>query len=167
VKTSNNQPSELIYEQGSMPEIFFLINKITKNLDKFQRMVLRETHLTPPQYAVLNALDSSGKDTHALSLSHLAQICYSSRPTMTHLIDTLETKNIVKRVPNPKDRRSLLVTLTPKGKRMKKEAPSVNNIFAECCSIFDPNESDTLSLLLNKLNSTLKGYLKYDENKKD
>ncbi|MHA1946868.1 MAG: hypothetical protein ACW97W_12255, partial [Candidatus Hodarchaeales archaeon] len=61
MKTRINQLSELNYEEGSIPEIFSLITKITKNLDKFQRMVLSKTQLTPPQYSVLNALGISGE----------------------------------------------------------------------------------------------------------
>ncbi|MHA2107630.1 MAG: MarR family winged helix-turn-helix transcriptional regulator, partial [Candidatus Hodarchaeales archaeon] len=158
MKTSMNQPSELIYEQGSMPEIFSHITKISKNLDKFQRMVLNKTQLTPPQYSVINFLGISGKD--GLSLTQLANSCYSSRSTMTHLIDTLERKEFVKRVPNPNDRRSLLVKLTSKGNKLKNEVPSVNHIYADCCSILNSEESDTLSFLLKKLNKALKGYLK-------
>ncbi len=158
MKTREDQHPELIYEQGSMPEIFSLINKIAKNLDKFQRMVLSKTQLTPPQYSVLNALGLRGDN--GLSLSQLARICYSSRPTMTYLIDTLEEKKVVKRVPNPRDRRSLLVKLTSEGKMLKKEAPSVNNIYADCCSILNLEESQGLSLLLKKLNKALKGFLK-------
>jgi DNA-binding MarR family transcriptional regulator len=149
------QQEELNYEEGSMPEIFSLVNKIAKNLDKFQRMVLSETQLTPPQYSVINALGLRGEN--GLSLSQLARLCYSSRPTMTNLIDTLEEKKIVKRVPNPEDRRSLLVKLTPEGKMLKKQTPSVNHIYADCCSILNPEESQSLSLLLNK------GFLKYDD----
>ncbi|MHA1975490.1 MAG: MarR family winged helix-turn-helix transcriptional regulator [Candidatus Hodarchaeales archaeon] len=158
MNTTINQLSELNYEEGSIPEIFSLVQKITKNLDKFQRMVLSETQVTPHQYSVVRALGISGEN--GLSLSQLAQVCYSSRPTMTYLIDALEKKNVVKRIPNPNDRRSLLVKLTSKGNLLKKEAPSVIQIYADCCSILNPKESQNLSLLLKKLNKALKDYLK-------
>ncbi|MHA2226829.1 MAG: MarR family winged helix-turn-helix transcriptional regulator [Candidatus Hodarchaeales archaeon] len=157
MKTTNDQILELNYAQGSMPEIFSLVNKVSKNLDKFQRMVLNKTNLTPPQYAVINALGVLGEQ--GLSLSQLANICYSSRPTMTNLIDILEAKNLVKRVSNPKDRRSLLVKLTTTGKAKQKGAPTVDHIYADCCSILDPEESRNLSLFLKKVNKALKGYL--------
>lgn len=158
MKPGSNQISELNYAQGSMPDIFSLVNKIGKNLSKFQRMVLNETSLTPPQYSVLNALGVKGEK--GLSLSQLADLSYSSRPTMTYLIDTLERKKLVKKVPNPNDRRSLLVKLTSEGKTLRKEAPSVDHIYADCCSILNPEESQNLSLLLEKLNKALKSYLK-------
>jgi DNA-binding MarR family transcriptional regulator len=158
MKTQSNQLSELNFVQGSMPEIFSLITKITKNLDKFQRMVLNKTTLTPPQYSVLNTLSMKGESS--LSLSQLASLSYSSRSTMTNLIDTLEKKKFVKRDPNPTDRRSLLVKLTSKGKMLMKEAPSINHIYADCCSILNPEESQKMSLLLRKVNKDLMGYLK-------
>jgi hypothetical protein len=43
---------------------------------------------------------------------------------------------------------------------LMKEAPSVNHIYADCCSILNPEESQNLSLLLSKLNKDLMGYLK-------
>ncbi|MHA1940458.1 MAG: MarR family winged helix-turn-helix transcriptional regulator, partial [Candidatus Hodarchaeales archaeon] len=107
MKTQSNQPTDMIYEQGSIPYVFSLITKINKNLDKFQRMVLNKTALTPPQYSVLNTLGMKGEN--GLSLSQLASLNYNSRSTMTNLIDTLEKKQLVRRVPNPTDRRSLLV----------------------------------------------------------
>ena len=158
MKTKNDQILELNYAEGSLPEIFSLVNRLTKHLDKFQRMVLNETNLTPPQYAVINALGILGEE--GLSLSQLANVCYSSRPTMTNLIDTLEAKRLVKRVSNPNDRRSLLVKLTPEGKTKRKGAPSVDHMYADCCSILNPEESQNLSLLLTKVNKALKGYLK-------
>ncbi|MHA2214886.1 MAG: MarR family winged helix-turn-helix transcriptional regulator [Candidatus Hodarchaeales archaeon] len=157
MKPTINQLSELNYEEGSIPEIFSIVNKITKNLDKFQRLVLSKTQLTPPQYSVLNTLGILGED--GLTLSQLAKACYSSPPTMTHLIDTLEKKKVVKRVPNPDDRRSLLVKLTLEGNSAIKEAPSVKTIYADCCSILNPEEKHDLSLLLKKLNRALKGFL--------
>jgi DNA-binding MarR family transcriptional regulator len=157
MKSIENQISELEYAQGSMPEIFSLINKISKNLNKFQRMVLNETNLTPSQYSALNALGLRGEN--GLSLSQLASLCYSSRPTMTNLIDTLEEKKLVKREPNQDDRRSLLVKLTSEGNILREQAPSVEHIYADCCSILTPGESQNLSVLLTKLNTTLKGYL--------
>jgi hypothetical protein len=39
-------------------------------------------------------------------------------------------------------------------------APSVNHIYADCCSILSPEESENLSVLLNRLNKDLMGYLK-------
>ncbi len=157
MNTQMNQEPDLNYEKGSMPDIFSLVTKISKNLDKFQRMVLNKTQLTPAQYSVINALGNVG--VNGLSLTQLAKICYSSKPTMTHLIDTLENKELVKRVPNPSDRRSLMVQLTPEGNKMKTEVPPVNHIYADCCSILTPEESDKLSLLLKKVNYALKGYL--------
>jgi DNA-binding MarR family transcriptional regulator len=157
MKPTINQLAEVNYEEGSIPEIFSVVNKITKNLDKFQRMVLSKTQLTPPQYSVLNTLGISGEN--GLTLSQLAKACYSSPPTMTHLIDTLEKKKVVKREPNPYDRRSLLVKLTSEGNKAINEAPSVKNIYADCCSILNPEEKHDLSLLLKKLNKALKGFL--------
>ncbi|MHA2296411.1 MAG: MarR family winged helix-turn-helix transcriptional regulator [Candidatus Hodarchaeales archaeon] len=139
------------HEIGSMPEVFDLVNKVTKKLDRFQRLVIRETGLTPPQYNVLSVL----KESDGFQLSHLASACYSSRSTMTSLVDTLEKKGLVRREPNPKDRRSILVYLTEKGKTLKQAVPSLDLIFGSCCSGLEHDELQQLSHLLKKLEKTL------------
>ncbi len=158
MKTTQNQSTEMKFTEGSMPDIFKRVEEIAKNLDKFQRMVLGETQFTPPQFCVINELSQS--EEGGLSLSELARRCYSSRPTMTYLIDTLEEQKVVTRVKHPTDRRSILVKMTTEGKKLRKAAPSVSHIYADCCSILNPEETDNLILLLNKVNEALKGYLK-------
>jgi DNA-binding MarR family transcriptional regulator len=158
MKTEQEQPTEMNFTEGSMPDIFKRVEEISKNLAKFQRMVLGKTQFTPPQYCVINELSKSEKE--GLSLSELAQRCYSSKPTMTYLIDTLEEKHVVKRVRHSTDRRKILVELTPEGKKLRKEAPSVNHVYADCCSILSSEETDILTLLLEKINTALKGYIR-------
>jgi DNA-binding MarR family transcriptional regulator len=134
-----------------MPEIFSLILKIEKKLDQFQRRVLKDSKLTPPQHAALNVLTENGGS----SLSQLADACYSSRSTMTNLVDNLEKKGLVKREPHPSDRRSMLVTLTERGKSLKQSVPELNRIFGDCCSSLEPDELQQLSFLLKKVENSL------------
>ena len=42
--------------------------------------------------------------------------------SVTGTIDRLEAQDLVKRVPNPTDRRGILVRITPKGRRAAEEA---------------------------------------------
>lgn len=139
------------YETGSIPEIFELITDLAKKLDQLQRLVMRESNLTPPQYNILNVLTGS----EGQSLSQLAAANNCTRPTMTSLVDTLEKKKLVIREPNPGDRRSILVKLTEKGEVLKQSLPSLNRVFGSCCSGLEPVDRQQLSSLLKKLDASL------------
>jgi DNA-binding MarR family transcriptional regulator len=55
------------------------------------------------------------RDHGALSPSELGDRLIVTRATVTGLIDSLERRGFVRRTPNPADRRSLLVEITPSG----------------------------------------------------
>ncbi|MHA2248861.1 MAG: MarR family winged helix-turn-helix transcriptional regulator [Candidatus Kariarchaeaceae archaeon] len=153
-----NPKLELNYILASMPEIFSLISKIERKLLQFQRLMLKETDLTPPQYAVINAL----QETNGVSLTELSITTFSTKSTMTTLIDNLEKKELVKRQPHPKDRRSLQVKLTEQGKNLARSAPEINSIYGECCTLLEPSELNQLSFLLKKLESSF-NFLEQEE----
>ena len=66
-------------------------------------------------------------------------------------------KDIVIRKDHPEDRRIKLVVLTEKGKALEKETPKINDILDNCCSGFDPNDVEILTILLKKLDRSLSG----------
>jgi DNA-binding MarR family transcriptional regulator len=74
---------------------------------------------------------------------------------MTGIVDTLEKNGLVARQPNPVDRRSLLVTLTEKGKALEGTTPEVDRIFASCCVGLSAEEFHQLGVLLEKLHQSL------------
>ena len=73
----------------------------------------------------------------------------------TGIVDTLESKDLVMRQPNPADRRSLLVTLTESGQSLRESTPTVDRIFRGCCTGLEPAEAHELSRLLKKLSDSL------------
>lgn len=52
-----------------------------------------------------------------LSLGYLAEHLGFAKSNATHLIDRLEAEGLVRRVDDPKDRRSVLAEITPEGRR--------------------------------------------------
>lgn len=64
-------------------------------------------------YWVLLALPT---DDGAKSMSQLAEECFSTPSYMTVVVDGLEERGLVRRRPDPTDRRVKLVSLTRKGK---------------------------------------------------
>jgi DNA-binding MarR family transcriptional regulator len=55
------------------------------------------------------------RDRGPLSPSELGERLIVTRATVTGVVDSLERRGLVRRTPNPADRRSLLVELTPEG----------------------------------------------------
>ena len=134
-----------------MGEVFELLDQTAKNLRRIQRLTVRESDLTPPQYQVLHIL----RERDELPLKDLASACNCTRATITGLVDGLERKELVSRKPNPDDRRSLLATLTEKGRTLHRQTPSLDKIYSECCAGLTPQEFRHLGLLLSKLNASL------------
>jgi DNA-binding MarR family transcriptional regulator len=98
------------------------------------RLARLRTHLSREIDAVLSAhgLNSSTFDVLAtlrrsgapfrLSPSDLMATMMVTSGTMTNRIDQLEKQGLVERLPNPDDRRGLIVALTPKGRSLVDEA---------------------------------------------
>jgi DNA-binding MarR family transcriptional regulator len=139
------------YQPASMPEIFQLIGRVEKKLKQIQRETIKETNLTPPQYVVMTLL----WERDARPFKELAAAVHCTRATMTGLVDTLEKKGLVARTPNPNDRRSLLVQLTPAGALLQRTTPTLDRIFTSCCDGLTLTETRQLSRLLKKLDISL------------
>jgi DNA-binding MarR family transcriptional regulator len=143
--------SEIQYDEGSLPEIFQLLDTVAKKLTQLQRQSIRIVALTPPQYAILGLLwEKDGRP-----LSELAAACCCSPSTVTGIVDTLEKKGLVTRELNLEDRRSYLLQLTEQGEALKEATPDPDRIFAGCCPSIEAEELKQLGTLLGKLNDAL------------
>lgn len=78
------------------------------------RRVDDETGLTAPRLSVLSVLVFAGPRT----LGQLAQAEQVKPPTITRLIDALETDGFVKRTPDKKDGRVTIISATKKGEAL-------------------------------------------------
>jgi len=131
-------------------EIYRLNNRINKKFEKLQRRIIQKENLTTAQYSILQQLWKND----GIKFKQLADACCCSQSTITGIVDTMEKKDVVIRKMNP-DRRSVLVMLTDKGKKLEKETPNINSILDNCCSGFDPNDIQLLTILLKKLDKSL------------
>ena len=74
---------------------------------------LRPLGLSPSAWNVLVALHNT--DERVLEPCQLAHRLLISRPSVTGLLDTLQTKGLIERMPHADDRRRVLVRLTDEG----------------------------------------------------
>jgi DNA-binding MarR family transcriptional regulator len=82
---------------------------------------LADTELIPTEYRALAHLFRRGE----LTLTALSTALEITPASTTELVDRLEARHLVRRSPNPTDRRSMLVRLTPKGKSAYEAARTV------------------------------------------
>ncbi len=90
-------------------------------LQSFQDEVLEPFDLTDGGYSVLAALRRGG-EPYAQNPSELYSVLERSSGGMTKILKRLEAQGFVKRTPDPDDRRSSLVWLTPEGLEVQDRA---------------------------------------------
>jgi DNA-binding MarR family transcriptional regulator len=100
------------------------INGINWRIRKMLDETLDQYGLTSGDWKVLCSLRWKGRP-HRRSAGELARIADLSSGAMTNRLDQLEQAGLVKRLPDPDDRRGVLVELTPKGLRLHREAIGV------------------------------------------
>jgi len=96
-------------------QVLSRVTRLARHLDIARREAFAATDLEPGEFDVLAALRRTGKP-YALTPSALISQNLVTSGTMTNRIDRLESKNLVARMPDPKDGRGVLVQLTQSGK---------------------------------------------------
>lgn len=114
---------------------------------------LNELGLSCGRFAVLMQLWDK---EHACAIdrtpAELADVAGVTRATMTGLIDTLERAHLVKREPDPKDRRMMSVRLTGKGEEtLLKMLPSHFRLMSDMMAPLSEIERKQLVQLLAKI----------------
>lgn len=111
--------------------------------------VLAPLDLSLAQASVLLALDRANGP---LPLSRLARALVQEAQSMTSLIDRLEARGLVRRVPNRRDRRIIHVALTPEGQQLLCRAlPALRQGSARAFAALTSDELRTLACLANRL----------------
>ena len=90
------------------------ISRISRHLDQLLQKNYAQFGLNGGEFDVLAALRRSGHP-YQLTPTQLFNSLMLSSGAMTNRLDRLEDEGLIKRAPNPKDRRGILVTLTGQG----------------------------------------------------
>jgi DNA-binding MarR family transcriptional regulator len=106
--------------EGIVDRIHGINWRIRRMLDE----TLERYGLTSGDWKVMCALRWAGKP-YRRSAGELARIADLSSGAMTNRLDQLENAGLVERVRDPSDRRTVLVQLTPKGRRLHQAAIGV------------------------------------------
>jgi len=90
------------------------IEVLAKRLKRLQVETLAEHGLKHEEWSVIAILRKAG-EPYRVSAGQVAQHADISSGAMTNRLDRLEANGLVRRVPDPNDRRGVLVELTAKG----------------------------------------------------
>ena len=96
-------------------EVFSRISRLARLLDKARREAFTAHHIETWEFDVLSALRRAGAPYQLTPGALLRQTMVTSG-TMTNRVDRLTLRQLVERFPDPRDRRGVLVRLTPTGK---------------------------------------------------
>ena len=146
----NSATIEPVPGEYSPGTVFTLLEDAAKRMKKIHRKVIEKTGITPSQFQILSLLQKRDKQ----SLGDLAKQCKCTKATITGIIDTMEKKALVKRIPNPADRRGLLARLTSLGRTLHSQTPELNDVL-DCCDGLSKTEFNQLGQLLAKLNRSI------------
>jgi DNA-binding MarR family transcriptional regulator len=127
------------------------MGRLAKHLEKAIQEKFAEFGLNIGEFDVLAALRRSGQP-YQLSPTKLFNTLMVTSGTMTHRIDRLEKAELVKRIPDPSDRRGMLIELTDKGFEVIEKALDAHVANEHrILSALTGSERDTLAQLLRKL----------------
>ena len=96
--------------------VFSRISRLARHLDLARRQAFTEHGIESWEFDVLSALRRSGAP-YELSPGRLLRETLVTSGTMTNRVDRLVERGLVERLPDPRDRRGVLVRLSAAGKR--------------------------------------------------
>jgi DNA-binding MarR family transcriptional regulator len=127
------------------------MERLSKHLERALQETFSDFDLNFGEFDVLATLRRSGQP-YQLTPTELFNTMMVSSGTMTHRIDRLEQAGLVRRTPDPNDRRGTLILLTNKGFNLIEKAVEahVANLH-RLLSVLGETERKVLAQLLHKL----------------
>ena len=130
--------------------ICFRLGKTVKQVSRVYRKAISRYRLTHGQFFMMVAI----LEQEGLLPSELARKTAQDRATTTGLLDRLEKDDWIERRPDPDDRRSLKIFLTPRAEKHKAGILSLfeqtNQKFLNC---FTPDEWSRMQTFLTRLSN--------------
>ena len=120
-------------------------------IDKLQENGI---NITPEQYLVLDIL----WEKQSLSQQNIADIIQKDKNSVTKIIDSLEKKNLVRRVMDKNDRRINKIELTDEALALEKITTEVAiNFMNDVVKDIDTKDLDTFVNVMRQLKNNLEG----------
>ncbi len=108
------EPRAVVRGRNVHVNVLLLANRNIAEIEE----ICREVGLTHAQYVALFVLCLSDEGGHGLPIGAVADGLLTRASDTTRLVDRLERSGLAERVPNPNDRRGVLVRVTEKGRAL-------------------------------------------------
>ncbi len=146
VKTKRLTP-ESAARQDFMPVMRELV-RAYQSFAAYDAAGFRDVDLTVPQADVIFSLGN----TDGLTCKEIGERTLITKGTLTGILDRLEAKGLIRRLPSASDRRSTVIELTPSGKRVfEREFPRQIAHLAQRFGRLDRKELEQAYDVLRKL----------------
>jgi DNA-binding MarR family transcriptional regulator len=103
--------------------ILINIRKILRSINLESKKIQKEYGISIPQLMCLDYL--GGMDEYKTTQGNIAKYLNLNSSTMSGIIDRLEAKGFVARLPNPTDKRTIFISLTSKGGKLLSASPQL------------------------------------------
>ena len=138
---------ELIKRNQLTLSTLVVITRAEHTIHKKEYETIKKSGLTPAQFGVLDALYNKGD----LRICELIEKILTTSGNITVVIKNLEKDGYIERNPDPKDRRSCIITISDKGRKVIEEVfpehiKNVESIF----NVLTDEEKITLKNILKK-----------------
>ena len=127
-------------------QLCFPLYACSREVIKKYKPHLDRLDLTYTQYITLMVV----WEKRNITVKALGDALYLDSGTLTPLLKKLEAKGLVSRIRSTEDERNLIISVTPKGEALKKEALNIPGEMAKLVNL-DQDEIEALYKLLNKL----------------
>ena len=129
----------------------FMVLRLT---NKYYSKLCKKFNISEVQFQVLYLLHISGNNS--IKMSALGDRLEMARSGVTILVDRMALVGLVKRRPDPDDRRIINITVTEKGKEVMKEIFPSNDVFkVSALDFLQQDEKKILKKLIVKVKERL------------
>ena len=137
--------------------VFGRAQRVSSNMIRATEELLEPLQLSWEVFCVILALRRSGKP-YVLRPTDIYRQSLITSATATNRIDRASERGLVRRLPDPNDRRAILVELTPAGKALADRAIAMQfAMLGKQLSVLKRSERNQLGELLEKLLSSETG----------
>ena len=136
-------------------QLCFPLYACSKEIVRRYRPMLDELNITYTQYIVMMVLWEEGSS----SVNSLGEKLFLDSGTLSPLLKSLESKGYVDRTRSKEDERSVTVSVTPAGMKLRDRALSIPGRMTSCLDL-PPEKAETLYKLLYEI----LGKISADEN---
>jgi DNA-binding MarR family transcriptional regulator len=124
------------------------IRRIIRSVDLYSRELAATARVTSPQLVCLLAIADKEKTTATI----ISRQVFLSPSTIVGILDRLEAKGLVRRERDENDRRVITITITEKGKRLARSAPSpLQDTLTEALRELPGNEQTKIAESLERI----------------